>query len=87
MGAAQKVSVSIAAEDLQWARRQAKKAGQSLSSVIAEALHRLRRAQAQERLLNELGTADISEHDRNAVRDEWRKPKRRRADSRRTHGR
>ena len=75
MGAAEKISISLSAEDLQWARRQAKKAGQSLSSVIAEGLRRQRQAEARELLLAELGTADISELDRNAVRDEWRQPK------------
>jgi Arc/MetJ-type ribon-helix-helix transcriptional regulator len=75
MGAAEKISISLGAEDLRWARRQAKKAGQSLSSVIAEGLRRQRQAEARERLLAELGTADISELERNAVRDEWRLPK------------
>lgn len=74
MAAAQKISISLGAEDLAWARRQAKAEAKSLSAVLAEAVRRQRQAEARARLLADLGTDDITERERDAVRNEWRSP-------------
>jgi Arc/MetJ-type ribon-helix-helix transcriptional regulator len=74
MAAAEKISVSLGAEDLSWARQRAKREVKSLSAVVSEALRRQRQAEARTRLLAELGTDDITERERDQVRDEWRMP-------------
>lgn len=74
MAAAEKISVSIGADDLRWAKQRAKREVKSLSAVVAEALRRQRQAEARARLLTDLGTDDITERDRDQVRDEWRTP-------------
>jgi len=84
MAAAEKVSVSLSAEDLTWARQRAKREIKSLSAVLSEALRRQRQAEARSRLLADLGTDDISESDRNQVRSEWRTPSNVRPPRRRT---
>ena len=71
MGAAEKISVSISAEDLRWAKERAKREVTSVSAVLAEALRRQRQAEARATLLAELGTDDITERERNEVRREW----------------
>lgn len=73
MALAEKISISLGVQDLAWARRQAKAESKSLSAVLAEAVRRQRQAEARVRLLEELGTDDITERDRVAVRSEWRK--------------
>ena len=72
MPAAEKISVSLRAEDLAWARKQAKRELKSLSAVLSEALRLQRQAESRARLLADLGTDDITERDRNEVRGEWR---------------
>lgn len=72
MAAAEKISISLGAEDLAWARRRAKMEVKSLSAVLAEAVRRQRQAEARIRLLADLGTDDITERERDAVRNEWR---------------
>jgi predicted nucleic acid-binding protein len=71
---AKKISVSLSAEDLSWAKQRAKREVKSLSAVVSEALRRQRQAEARSRLLAELGTDDISERDREQVRSEWSVP-------------
>jgi hypothetical protein len=71
MGAAEKISISLSPEDLRWARERAKQSLSSVSAVLAEALRRQRQAEARASLLADLGTDDITEGDRKAVRAEW----------------
>jgi hypothetical protein len=84
MAAAEKISVSVGMEDLSWARRRAKREAKSLSAVVSEALRRQRQAEARARLLLDLGTDDITERDRDQVRDEWRTPPKGRPQKKRT---
>jgi hypothetical protein len=70
MPAAAKVSVSISAEDLAWAKKRARTGTTSLSAVVSEALRRQRQAEARAKLLHELGTDDISSADVSAMRAE-----------------
>ena len=73
MKATEKISVSLAKEDLDWAKAKAKTLGLSLSFVLSEALHRQRQAEARQRLLFELGgLEDIGPEELDAVRDEWK---------------
>lgn len=72
MGAAAKVSVSLSAEDLRWAKARAKRELTSVSAVLSEALRKQRQAESRAALLTELGTDDITERERNEVRREWR---------------
>jgi hypothetical protein len=71
MGAAEKVSVSLSAEDLRWAKARAKRELTSVSAVLAEALRKQRQAEARTALLAELGTDDINERERAEARREW----------------
>lgn len=57
-------------EDLAWARKRARARRTSLSAVVSEALLRQRQAEAGVRLLEDLGTADITEADLDAIRSE-----------------
>lgn len=68
----EKVSVSLATEDLAWARQKAESGETSLSAVLSAALRRERQYEARGRLLEELGTDDITPEDLAAVRAEWR---------------
>ena len=86
MAGAEKISVSVSREDLQWARKQARLRRLSLSAVVSEALLRQRQAEAGVRLLKELGTEDISAAEVDAMHEElgWApKPRGRRATRRR----
>jgi hypothetical protein len=74
MAGAAKVSISLGAEELSWAKRQAKSRVASLSAVVSDALRKERQAEARLKLLADLGTDDISERDRNEVRNEWHAP-------------
>ena len=69
----EKLSVSLGVEEAAWAREQAEATGTSLSAVLTEAVRRQRKLDAMDRLLAELGTADITEEDLAAVRAEWRR--------------
>jgi len=69
----EKLSVSIDAREVSWARKQAKVLGTSLSAVLTDALKRQRKLAAMDRLLAELGTDDITEEDLAAVRAEWQR--------------
>lgn len=60
MATAEKLSVSIHAEELAWARKYAKASGRSLSAVLTEALRAQRRAQAMQRLLKRLGAGKLT---------------------------
>jgi len=66
----EKISVSLGAEDLAWAKKRAARQQRSLSAVVSEALLRQRQAEAGVRLLDDLGTDDITEADLAAVRAE-----------------
>ncbi len=73
MGTAQKVSISVDAEDLKWLRRRAKRRGGNLSAVIAEGTRLLRQREARERLLERFGEdANVSPQEAEAIRAEWR---------------
>lgn len=66
----EKLSVSIDAREVTWAREQAKALGTSLSAVLTDALRRQRKLAAMDRLLAELGTDDITEEELVAVHAE-----------------
>jgi hypothetical protein len=68
-----KISVSLGAAEEKWAREKAAATGRSFSAVLNDALRRERQNEARLRLLEELGTSDISPEDLAAVRAEWRK--------------
>lgn len=53
--AARKLSISLAAEDAEWAVGEARARKLSLSALVGEAIHRQRRHAALGRLLSELG--------------------------------
>lgn len=72
MATTEKVSVSLATEDLEWARQRAERDDKSLSAVLTEALHRQRQTEARRRLLAELGPDDLTEAELAAVEAEWR---------------
>jgi len=73
MGGAQKVSISVDADDLRWLRRRAKRRGGNLSAVIAEATKLLRQREARERLLKRFGEdASVSPQEADEIRAEWR---------------
>lgn len=78
MAQAAKMSVSVSREALAWAKKRAQSRRTSLSAVVSEALLRQRQAEAGTRLLEDVGTDDISEADLDAIRAElgWA-PKRR----------
>jgi hypothetical protein len=66
-----KVSVSVDADALEWARARAKREGKSLSAVLSDSLRQTRRAEARRRLLRRLGTADLTPAELEAVWNEW----------------
>ena len=67
---ADKLSVSLGVDDVQWVTRRAKRLGTSVSAVIAAALAEQRRAEARDALLSSLGDDDIAEADIAAARRE-----------------
>jgi hypothetical protein len=66
----EKLSVSLDAREVIWARKQAKALGTSLSAVLTDALKRQRKLDAMDRLLSELGVDDITEEELLAVHAE-----------------
>jgi hypothetical protein len=67
-----KLSVSLATEDVAWARKRAKQEGKTLSAILTEALASQRRAEAAKRLVRELGGLnDVTDAEREAVFAEW----------------
>lgn len=56
-----KLSVSIEEAELEWARREARRTGKTLSTIMTEALREQRRLEAMDRLLKKLGADKISE--------------------------
>jgi hypothetical protein len=73
MGGAQKISISVEANDLKWLRRRAKQRGGNLSAVFAEATRLLRQREARERLLRKFGDdANVSSEEAETIRAEWR---------------
>ena len=73
MKATEKISVSLAKDDLKWAKAQAKARGASLSAVVSEAIHRQRQSQARMKLLDALGgVEDVTQEELDAVRYEWK---------------
>jgi hypothetical protein len=73
MALAEKVSISVSADDLKWLRRRAKRHRGNLSAVFAEATRLLRQRDAQERLLEAFGTeSEPSAEETEAIRAEWR---------------
>ena len=73
MSGAQKVTISVDANDLKWLRRRAKLHGVDLSAVFAEATRLLRHREARERLLDRFGEdANVSSQEADAIRGEWR---------------
>lgn len=72
MSNAQKVSISVDANDLKWLRHRAKRRGGNLSAVFAEATRLLRQREARERLLERFGQdATVSSEEADAIRAEW----------------
>lgn len=72
MRATEKVSVSLAVEDVEWARKRAEQDDMSLSAVLTEALRRQRQSEARRKLLAELGTDDLTQEELDAARAELR---------------
>ena len=70
MRVTEKVSVSLAVEDVEWARKKAEQDDKSLSAVLTEAIRRQRQSEARQRLLAELGTEDLTQADLDAARAE-----------------
>lgn len=67
---ADKLSVSLAVEDVKWVTLRAKKLRTSVSAVIGQALAEQRRAEARDALLAELGSDDITAAELDALRRE-----------------
>ncbi len=67
-----KISVSVDQDEFEWAKTEAEARDLSLSALVNEALRDKRQQQARLRLLKELGTDDISDADRAAMRAELR---------------
>jgi hypothetical protein len=72
MKATQKISVSLAQEDVKWAKARAKALRTSVSSVLSEALRRQRKAEALRRLIGDMGGPEVTQEELDAVREEWR---------------
>jgi hypothetical protein len=73
MSGAQRVSISVDANDLKWLRRRAKQRGGNLSAVFAEATRLLRQREARDRLFARFGEdANVSPQEADAIRAEWR---------------
>ena len=68
-----KVSVSLTAEELEWARARAKAENRSLSSVLSATIRRVRRDEARLEVLRYLGeAASLREEEAEEIRREWR---------------
>ena len=73
MANAQKISVSVTADDLRWLRRRAREQHETVSSVLAEATRLLRQREAQDRLINSFGKdADVPDEVAAEIRSIWR---------------
>lgn len=72
MKATEKISVSLAREDVQWAKSRAKTLRASLSSVLSEALRRQRKAEALRQLIGDMGGPAVTQEELDAVREEWK---------------
>ena len=72
MALVEKVSVSLAAEEVEWARHKAEQSDTSFSAVVSEALRKQRQHEARMELLQDLGDKDITTKDLEAVYAEWR---------------
>lgn len=70
MTSREKISISLDRDDVAWAKKTAKKRKLSVSAVVAEALAQQRQAETRAHLLSELGDADISAADVEAMRRE-----------------
>jgi K+/H+ antiporter YhaU regulatory subunit KhtT len=68
----EKLSVSLAPDEIAWVRRKAEESASNVSAVLAEAVRQQRRLEAIDALLAELGTDDITAEDVAAVFAEWR---------------
>lgn len=68
----EKLSVSLGAEEISWVRKKAEENASSVSAVLNEAVRQQQRLEAMDRLLEELGTDDITPEDIAAVLAEWR---------------
>ena len=69
---AEKVSISLQADDLAWLRARAKRKGGNLSAELAEATRLLRQSEARHGLLQLLGdAADMTPEEADAIRREW----------------
>jgi K+/H+ antiporter YhaU regulatory subunit KhtT len=69
--AVEKLSVSLAPEEIAWVRRKADETSSNVSAVLSEAVRQQRRMEALDALLDELGTGDITVEDVVAVIAEW----------------
>ena len=70
--AVSKVSVSVADDELAWARKEARIRHLSLSAVVTDALRRARQAEARERLLAQFGdAAKASPEELAQIYSEW----------------
>lgn len=78
MGTTAKVSMAIGRDELAWAKKQARRRGKSLSSVVTEALAEQRRREALEDVLEWMGEgkAPVSRGELESVRRELRSRKR-----------
>lgn len=72
MATVEKLSVSLGAEEISWVRRKAEESASSVSAVLNEAVRQQQRLEALDRLLEELGTSDITPDDITAMLAEWR---------------
>lgn len=72
MALVEKVSVSLGAEEVEWARHKAEQSDMSFSAVVSEALRKQRQHEARMELLKDLGDKDITQKDLEAVYAEWR---------------
>jgi hypothetical protein len=73
MGDAAKVSLSLPASELRWAKRAAKRSRRSVSAVVGEAIKAARQREARSEVLRSLleGSAPIREDELAAVIREW----------------
>ena len=63
MATVEKLSVSLGAEEISWVRKKAEESASSVSAVLNEAVRQQQRLEAMDRLLEELGTDDITPED------------------------
>ena len=72
MATVEKLSVSLGAEEISWVRKKAEESASSVSAVLNEAVRQQQRLEAIDRLLEELGTDDITPKDIADMFAEWR---------------